>query len=89
MGAFLAKKGAFFKKKHTKKTRKSRRNSRKTRRSRRYTQRGGDSEPSSGYGGSVSWTPQTDRKGDPDAVGGVTSIEKFNEHKNNELTDSY
>ena len=80
---------AFLGKKHTKKTKKSRRNSRKTRKSRRYTQRGGDSEPSSGYGGSASWTPQTDRIGDPDAVGQVTSIEKYDEHKNNELTDPY
>jgi hypothetical protein len=47
----------------------------------RRRQRGGD--------GAASWTPQTDRIGDPDAVGQVTSLEKYEEHTQNEPTDSY
>ena len=51
--------------KHTKKTRKSKsvRHSKRSKHTRRYKQRGGDV---------VSWTPQTDRHGDPDAIGQTT-----------------
>ena len=82
MGAFLVKKRT-NKTRISKKSKKSRssRKTRKSKRSRRYKQRGGD--------GSASWTPQTDRIGDPDAVPQVTSVEKYDKHKNNQLKGSY
>ena len=61
----------------TKRTKRTKRN-RKTRR--RHRQRGGD--------GTASWTPQTDRLGDPDAIAQVTSVEKYEKDIKNKLTNS-